>query len=222
MSSATFWPYRAEDAAEVKRIIDEAFEIHRYVADARLLNSVLEVYLRERLLASTFTRVAVIRGRIVGLIMGRITGQVRLRRRVVNRVMIWTHMLNLALFGFKERESLRRYRAFSSVYRRLRGKTAAPLTDELTLFAVATDARGLGVGNALYRGFLNQLDTQDRTDFFLYTDSQCSYGFYEKHGMTRAAAEDMPVLLDGHPEVLGVYLYTGTNDPKETVSSGSV
>ena len=41
-------------------------------------------------------------------------------------------------------------------------------------------------------------------------DSLCTFQFYEKQGMTRTASEDMNLVLDGKPEALGVYLYSGT------------
>lgn len=213
MTEIIYHPYRPEGADDIKSIINEAFYIHRYVTGDLVLDSALELYLRERLLASTWTQVATQGDRVIGVIMGQITGQPPLTGRTKNRGLTLAHTARALVLGLPQWKSMRQYFAFNRVYKILRKQTSSPLTDELTLFAVSSTARGLGVGKSLYTAYLNQLRTQGRTDFYLYTDSLCTYQFYEKQGMTRAAAEDMPLLLDGHPETLGVYLYTGTSSP---------
>lgn len=220
MTPITYRPYAPRDAHDVKAIIDEAFAIHRYVPSPRLLDGALEVYLRECLLASTRARVAVRDGRVVGVLMGRVSGRAPLPGALGNRLRTAGHMLRLAVLGLPEWRSLRQYLAFDGVYRSLRRRTTAPLTDELTLFAVGAAARGLGVGRALYEDFLAHLREHRRTDLYLYTDSLCSYGFYEKHGMTRAAEQSMTVYLDREPATLGVYLYAGSVDRATTAAWG--
>ncbi|MGI5122723.1 GNAT family N-acetyltransferase [Marinactinospora thermotolerans] len=209
MADIVYRPYHERDAADVKSMINEAFHIHRYMKKKHLLNSALEVYLRERLLASTYTRVAVKDGRAVGVIMGRVPGRPRVPHAGRNRLLTWFHMGRIAVTGLSDLPSLAQYFKFDGVYRRLRHSTSAPLTDELTLFAVDASTRGTGVGKALYQDYLRHLRDQGRTDFYLYTDSLCSYGFYESRGMTRAAAEEMQIRLDGETEPLGVFLYAG-------------
>ncbi|WP_222127590.1 hypothetical protein, partial [Brevibacterium casei] len=68
----------------------------------------------------------------------------------------------------------------------------------------------LRIANTLYPHYLHHLRSLGRSDFYLYTDSLCTFQFYEKQGMTRTASEDMNLVLDGKPEALGVYLYSGT------------
>lgn len=210
MTNIVYRPYQPQDAEDIKKIINEAFYIHRYVAGRLVLDSALEIYLRERLLASTWTRVAVQDGRVVGVIMGQVDGQPRLGGRFTNRLLTLAHMLRAGILGLPQWKSMRQYFAFDRVYGELRKKTPGPLTDELTLFAVDSSTRGLGIGKTLYRDYLDHLRSLGRSDFYLYTDSLCTFQFYEKQGMTRTASEDMNLVLDGKPEALGVYLYSGT------------
>ena len=81
MTNIVYRPYQPQDAEDIKKIINEAFYIHRYVTGRLVLDSALEIYLRERLLASTWTRVAVQDERVVGIIMGQVDGQPRLGGR---------------------------------------------------------------------------------------------------------------------------------------------
>ncbi|EZP30078.1 GNAT family N-acetyltransferase [Micrococcus sp. HSID17228] len=210
MTNIVYRPYQPQDAEDIKKIINEAFYIHRYVTGRLVLDSALEIYLRERLLASTWTRVAVQDERVVGIIMGQVDGQPRLGGRFTNRLLTLAHTLRAGILGLPQWKSMRQYFAFDRVYGELRKKTPSPLTDELTLFAVDSSTRGLGIGKTLYRDYLDHLRSLGRSDFYLYTDSLCTFQFYEKQGMTRTASEDMNLVLDGKPEALGVYLYSGT------------
>ncbi|AFR48544.1 GNAT family N-acetyltransferase [Gordonia sp. KTR9] len=210
MTDITYRPYRSTDAEDVKKIIDEAFYIHRYVHGRRVLDSALEIYLREQLVASTWSRVAEKDGHVVGIILGRVDGEPHLGERTKNRALLWAHTARAALLGLPQRKALRALFAFEAVAHRLGAQTGESLDDELTLFAVASSTRGHGVGATLYRAFLDHLRDRGRSDFHLYTDSLCTFGFYERQGMSRVAADDMDILLDGEPHTLGVYLYTGT------------
>lgn len=215
MSEVIYRPYRSSDAEDVKLIMNEAFYVHRYVTGSLVIDSALELYLRERLLASTWARVAVNGGQVVGVIMGQAAGQARLSGRGKNRVLSWAHMLRAGVLGFRQLKGLRQFFAVGRVYQNLRGNVTAPLTNELTLFAVASSARGLGIGKRLYTDFLDHLSDVRHTDFYLFTDSLCTYGFYEKQGMERVAEGEMKLVLDSgkHHENLGVYLYTGATNP---------
>ncbi|PWF25851.1 GNAT family N-acetyltransferase [Ancrocorticia populi] len=164
MSEIIYRPYQDSDAGDIKQIVNEAFYIHRYVKGRLVLDSALELYLRERLLASTWTRVAVKDSRVVGVIMGQVDGEPTLGGRVKNGLLSWGHMLRAGILGLPQWKSMRQYFAFGPIYRNLRKKTRAALTDELTLFAVASTTRGLGVGKRLYADYLEHLDNLGRTD----------------------------------------------------------
>ncbi|MGO2605479.1 MAG: hypothetical protein ACTH8V_00080 [Brachybacterium tyrofermentans] len=142
MTEITYRSYQPGDAEDIKQILNEAFYIHRYVSGDTLLDSALEIYLRECLLGSTWTRVAVKDGHVVGVIMGRVARQPRLAGRIKNRLLSWGHMARALLLGVTQWSSMRQYFAFDRVYAQLRKKTSHPLTDELTLFAVSATTRG--------------------------------------------------------------------------------
>ena len=78
---------------------------------------------------------------------------------------------------------------------------------EVVLFLLASAARGLGVGRALFDGAEGALAQRGAREVFLFTDDSCTWGFYEHRGMRRAAefhpGGDAPGGLLG-----GYYLYT--------------
>lgn len=211
MTTATvrYRPYQPGDAQAVKAIIDEAFHIHRYARAPRLHAAAVDVFFREVLVDSTYARVAEKDGRVIGILTGRVEGRPRLPGRLSNRLRVTGDMLCLALTGFAERRTLRYYSQFERIYARLLASVGRQLGDELTLFAVDASARGLGVGSALFRDYMAHLRAHDRTAFYLYTDSLCTYQFYEHKGMVRAAEQDMALRVKGLPASIGVYLYAG-------------
>lgn len=210
MSGLIIREYQPRDASAVKRMINEAFYIHKYARSPKLLDSALELYLAECLAASSYAKVAEIQGHTVGILMGRVAKHRYLPGRQLQRLSVLYNLAKIGLTGFRERATLLQYFAFDGAYKRLRQHTTAPLTNELTLFAVDASTRGSGVGSALYQEYMEYLRAHGRSDFYLYTDSLCTFEFYERQGMTRAAAETIDLSFDDVSQQVGVYLYTGT------------
>ncbi len=63
-----------------------------------------------------------------------------------------------------------------------------PHDNEVTLLAVDRDVHGLGVGTVLFdAAILRRLFLAWSDEGALYTDSNCSWKFYELHGFKRTA-----------------------------------
>ncbi|WP_030107352.1 GNAT family N-acetyltransferase [Actinoalloteichus caeruleus] len=210
MAEVTYRPYRESDAPRVKAMINEAFHIHRYAGTPRLLRHALEIYLRQCLVASTYTRVAVLDGRAVGIVMGRVEGHPPFARRARDRLRLAGHAAMIALTGFGHYRSLGQYFTFARTYAGLRRDAGGTLGDELTLFVVDSATRGTGVGKQLLTHFTDHLRASGRDDYHLFTDSLCTYEFYERRGLHRAHERTMPLALEGLPSSVGVFIYTGT------------
>lgn len=183
MTHVTYRPYRESDAAQVKPMLNEAFHIHRYTGGAGgVLESALEFYLRDVLTKSTWSQVAVIDGRVVGIVTGRFKGQDWLAGRWKNRLRLWAHTAKIVATGWRHFATLRQQFGFTTAYAKLRhaaSETYGDLGAELTVFVVDSSTRGTGVGKGLYGAFREQLRQAGGDDFYLYTDTLCSFGFYE-------------------------------------------
>jgi predicted N-acetyltransferase YhbS len=212
MTEITYRPLSPADHEDVKALIDQAFHVDRYARRQRVRDSVLEVYMRDCLAVSTYSRVAVMEGRIVGLVLVRAAGRPRLPGSLLHRVTSWAHTARIAVTGLSDLPSIAQYRVFDRSYRELRAEVRTGLDNEITLFAVAAEVRGRGVGSHLFEGAVGYLRSQGRRTFFLYTDTECSYGFYDSRGLTRAATRDISVTLGGRRCDLRVFLYAGHVD----------
>ena len=206
-------PYEDRDAEGVMAIINDAFHIHRYTRRRYLERSALESYLDECLQASSYAQVAVLEGKVVGVIMGCVQGEPFLPGRVRRRTRILANSAWLLTVGLPQRHTLRYFFAFERYYRTLRedARQAGPwtLSDEVTLLAVHAAARGRGVGTGLYQGFMSHLREHGRSELCLYTDGLCTYQFYERAGLVRAAERSLELNVPGLPGTVGVYLYAG-------------
>lgn len=212
MTEITYRPFEPTDTPAIHEIINDAFYTYRYAKAPKLHSHLLHIFLLEFQVISTYCQVAVrADGTVVGILLGRVQGQPPLPGRAKNRLRLLRHYLALAATGFKERKTLMQHFGFVRANRELRRKAGVPVTDELTLFAVGQNTRGLGVGRTLYQNYQDHLRTHERSEFFLYTDSLCSIEFYESRGMRRAAAVPMTLnFRDGTGDLeIFAYLYTG-------------
>ena len=206
-------PYEDRDAEGVMAIINDAFHIHRYTRRRYLERSALESYLDECLQASSYARVAVLDGKVVGVVMGQVHGEPILPGRLRRRMRILADRAWLLTVGLPQWRTLRSFFGFERVYGQLcedvRQAGTWSLSDEVMLFAVHSVARGRGVGSRLYRDLMSHLREHGRAELFLYTDELCTYRFYERAGLVRAAERSLDLKVPGLPGTVGVYLYAG-------------
>lgn len=59
--------------------------------------------------------------------------------------------------------------------------------NEITLLAVSESARGMGIGSVLIDAATAYLAEGGASRAFLYTDTDCTWQFYENHGFKRAS-----------------------------------
>lgn len=57
---------------------------------------------------------------------------------------------------------------------------------------------------------MEHLRQSDQANFYLYTDSWCTFDFYARRGMRRAETVEMTLEFGQGPEDFEVYLYSGT------------
>ena len=78
---------------------------------------------------------------------------------------------------------------------------------EILLFAVDPRAAGRGIGTLLLDELVRR---RPGRRVFLYTDSGCTYQFYERRGFTRAAARNVRLPLPGGGLALECMVYVRT------------
>ena len=79
---------------------------------------------------------------------------------------------------------------------------------EVVLLILAPDARGLGVGRELFAQAEAAFAAAGAPEYFLFTDDTCTWRFYERHGLFRAAEYHTPA-AEHDLLAAAYYLYTG-------------
>ncbi len=138
--------------------------------------------------SSTFSQIAVIDGEARGISLAR-AGQSS--GAAVREHWMDTERALLSQMRELEPESCAEYlsfvRATIRTNNRLLEKSPLPHDNEVTLLAVDPDVHGLGVGSVLLDAAISHLSSCGATSAHLYTDSNCSWKFYELHGFKRTA-----------------------------------
>ena len=160
---------------------------------------------------ATHAAVAEQNGRVLGVILGSIPMN-------VTRMQILRHRWQQAslalpmLANRAGRNGLREQLAILHADRALIQTTGNDYQAEIVLFLVSPEAKGQGVGGRLFAHMLDWFQAIGVSEYFLFTDTTCDYGFYEHKGLERMAAETLS-LAPG--ETLNCFLYEGHVDDKE-------
>lgn len=72
--------------------------------------------------------------------------------------------------------------------------TAKTYDGEIGLFAVSEESRGLGIGKKLFYRAKDYMQKENLKNYYLFTDTTCTYQFYEKQEMKK-----MGTIADKHP-----------------------
>lgn len=160
---------------------------------------------------TTYAAVVERNGRIIGVILGSVPAK-------VTRMQILRHRWQQAslalpmLANRAGRNGLREQLAILHADRALIQTTGNDYQAEIVLFLVSPEAKGHGVGGRLFAHMLDWFQAIGVSEYFLFTDTTCDYGFYEHKGLERMAAETLS-LAPG--ETLNCFLYEGHVDDRE-------
>ncbi|MDD3346670.1 GNAT family N-acetyltransferase [Oscillibacter sp.] len=198
---------RPADFPAVKQLINESFALHTYIENESVLKCCLDAYLQSCLAEATFSCVAERSGVVIGVIMGKADSDDRLLPHVKPFLALAYHTLCMSLNALRAQCDLRDYRHLHRIYEELSASYPQRFDGVLTLFAVAGDCRGLGVGKQLLGRLLAYQKEHGVTSIYLYTDTTCNVGFYDRHGFVPLARQTMRVRRNHAYEEITVFLY---------------
>lgn len=205
MKGLSYRKLQKSDYTEVQNIISDAFGLHNYVNDKKLLVIVKKMYLSSCLSEQKFNMVAVREGEIVGIIMG---GSKNDKFKLSNILNVLKMLYYGTLLWFKIRNKKGGFNEINRAYSELIAGMKDDLDGVLTLFAIKEDMRGLGIGKELLSRLNEYYLAHNTKRIYLYTDDTCNYGFYEHMGFERPKEKQVTVWRNNKKEKLDVYLYT--------------
>lgn len=185
---------------QVEALLDEMEHFKRITLNDQVRKKIIAIYLRSCLEDSTFTKIVIDQGKVVGIICGRYGKQLKKSAFTIYTLGILIRIIGLHIVE-EGRKAIKTYKQYAHEYERFIGEGVDSFEGELNLLLVHQAYRGLGIGQALWNECIKEMRKNEVKDFCLMTDSTCDYSFYEGQGCKRIVqqkvflGEDMEIYL---------------------------
>lgn len=172
---------KKQDIPVLEDVIRKTWHYDEF-ATPKTARKLAKVYLASCLTNQTYTRVAEVNGVPVGLILGKNIEKHHCPLKYRLRQIFALCGLMISKEG---RGILNFYKSVNDIDSQLLKQCNKDYKGEIALFALSPEYRGLGIGKKLFQCLLAYMKSQSISDFYLYTDTSCNFGFYEHQGMIR-------------------------------------
>ena len=197
---------KPQDIPAIKTVIAEAWDWVSLIEDAETLKSTIGIYLNQVLYEGTFGRVAVLNDKVIGVIFGSIDGAPPEYRMLMEDGSAHA----VVLLGASETDRKNIYEYLSKVratYEELVSGFIDNYDGTLDFLVLTKEAQGLGIGKSLWVALKSYFEENNATSIYLYTDTECNFGFYEHCGFTKRAEQDVTFAFDGEDFQTSIFLY---------------
>ena len=185
----TFRPPEKHDYKTVADIICETWKFDRF-GSKQTVDKISMIYLADCLCNQNYTEVAVADGNVVGIIMVKKADC----KHIPVRFSLMRIKYILQMIFAPEAKSLKGlYKKFGSADDELMKTVKTKFDAEISLFAVSKKSKGMGIGGILYSRLMEDFKNSGTKSFFLCTDSDCDYGFYDHKGLKCIAEKTFSV-----------------------------
>lgn len=194
------------DIPAIKTVINEVWEWDTIIEDERTLDAAMGLYLNQVLLNGTFGRVAVLDDKVVGVIFGSIDDVEPQYRMLMEDATAHA----LTLFGATERNRTNFYEVMlklTAAYKQLISGIRDNYDGTLDFLVLAENAQGLGIGKSLWLELKAYFEENDVKSIYLYSDTECNFGFYESQGFARRREVEIEFNYDGKLAKVNEFLY---------------
>ena len=192
-----------QDIPALEDVIRKTWDYDKF-ATPKTARKLAKVYLATCLTNQTYTRVAEVNGVPVGLILGKNIEKHHCPLKYRLRQIFAVCGLLISKEG---RGILNFYKGVDGIDSQLLKQCNKDYKGEIALFALSPEYRGLGIGKMLFHCLLAYMKSQSISEFYLYTDTSCNFGFYEHQGMVRQQQYKHLIDLKGQKGELEFYLY---------------
>lgn len=194
---------RVQDYPKIEEFIGKTWNFQRFCGEATA-RKLAQYYLSSCLVEQTFTKVATIDDQPIGIIMGNHIQQHKTPLKY--RLRLIKSFIQL-LFTKEGLKIMSAFKDIANIDEVLLKESPYVYDAELTFFAVDETCRGLGVGKQLHELFLDYLKNEGLTTYYLFTDTDCNFGFYESRGIKRRNEHQHQFNIDHVSLDVDFYLY---------------
>lgn len=194
---------KKRDLPALEDVIRKTWNYDKF-ATPKTARKLAKVYLATCLTNQTYTRIAEVNGVPAGLILGK---DIEKHHCPLKYRLHQIFSVCGLLISKEGRGILNFYKNVDDIDNQLLKQCNKDYKGEIALFALSPEYRGLGIGKMLFHSLLAYMKSQSISDFCLYTDTSCNFGFYEHQGMVRQQQYKHLVNMKGQKVELEFYLY---------------
>ncbi|MCL2190969.1 MAG: GNAT family N-acetyltransferase [Treponema sp.] len=196
----------ARDVPGIKKVIREVWGWASIIKDEGALDAAVGLYLNQILYNGTFGRVAVLNESVAGVICGYVKGVEPKYRMLLEDGT--AHALTLLGASEAVRKSVHEFFSKTEdVYARLLGGMDGEYDGTLDFLILGEGAQGLGIGKSLWLAIKAYFLENDAKAVYLYSDTECNFGFYESQGFKRKRELEATFFFEEEPYVTNQFLY---------------
>lgn len=195
--------YREEDNKSLENIIREVWQYDRFCSP-KVAAKMARAYLNSCLVNQTFTRVVVVDGTPVGIIMGK---NIKKHKCPLSLRIKWLKSV-ASLFVSKEcRRISKIFGGVEEIDKELLSTCGKDYRGELAFFAISKNCQGKGLGRKLFQSAVDYMRSQNISEFYLFTDTSCNYPFYEHLGLQRRCEKKLVIDVNGEKGDMTFFIY---------------
>ena len=206
MSEIIIRDITSEDMPAIKDVVREVWEWEDASEDDAVIDACVAIYFAPIVHDATFGRVALLDGKVVGVIFGALDGDPPSYKHLLED--LTPHILLMMQAQECDRLGMCEYMTKQAgAYKALIAGIEDEYDGALDFLALSNAAQGKGIGKRLWLALKEHMQARNTSKVYLYSDSECNFGFYESQGFARRNKVNMRVVFDGEEDVTEQYLY---------------
>lgn len=199
----TFREYQKQDFEPLETIIRETWH-YDDLSSPKTAGKLAKVFLSSCLTNYTFSKVAVLDGNVVGIIL---VNHIKKHKCSFSDRLLQIQSI-LSLYSSKEGRAVSKiFGSVNGIDKQLLNEINKIYPAELSLFVVSSSCRGKGIGKMLFQAALEYMKQEHLKEFYLFTDTSCNYGFYEHQGMKRRSEKEHTFQIKGQQATMHFFIY---------------
>jgi len=206
MSPITLRDVEAEDILKLKAMINDTWKWEDLVKEEAVLGATIALYFNQVLYGSSYGKVALQEGEVIGAIFGHVDGEVPTCRMLQEDGL--EHTLTLLQAAEDERQNV--YKCLSELnatYGQLVDGKEDSYDGTLVFLAVAEKVQGLGVGKQLWNDLASYFKEKNAKSIYVFTDTDCDFGFYDHQGFSRKDTQHLTCTFSEDIWDVDIFLY---------------
>ncbi|WP_461612487.1 N-acetyltransferase [Clostridium sp. Marseille-QA1073] len=156
---------------------------------------------------SSFGKVAVKDGTVVGIILGHAKGDKKCYGFLRHIFKIAFQSFSILFHPKKDRQCVIEYLKLFKTYKELMKNREHLFAGNIVLLALSKECRGLGVEKALMYNLFEYFKSKSEKSIYVYTDTACNYGFYDHIGFNPIDFKEVTINLKPATIKETVFLY---------------